>query len=120
MNNPGSDPRITQAAEAIQSADALIIGAGAGLSAAAGYDFTSRKRFARDYPAMLQYGITQKLQMMANFSVGENLLWGYYLQNVAETRFDASEPHPVYQALKQISDRFSEWFVVTTNVDSLF
>ena len=25
----------------------------------------------------------KKIQMMANFSVGENLLWGYYLQNVA-------------------------------------
>ena len=108
MNDQGSDPRIAQAAEAIRSADALLIGAGAGLSATAGYDFTSEERFARDYPGMLQYGFTQKIQMMANFSVGENLLWGYYLQNVAETRFDASEPHPVYQTLRQISDQFTE------------
>ena len=57
---------------------------------------------------------------MANFSVGENLLWGYYLQNVAKTRFDASEPHPVYQTLRQISGQFAEWFVVTSNVDALF
>ena len=120
MNDQRSDPRIAQAAEAIRSADALLIGAGAGLSAAAGYDFTSEERFARAYPGMLQYGFTQKIQMMANFSVGENLLWGYYLQNVAETRFDASEPHPVYQTLRQISDQFTEWFVVTTNVDALF
>ena len=56
MNDQGSDPRIAQAAEAIRSADALLIGAGAGLSAAAGYDFTSEERFARDYPGMLQYG----------------------------------------------------------------
>ncbi len=41
MNDQGSDPRIAQAAEAIRSADALLIGAGAGLSAAAGYDFTT-------------------------------------------------------------------------------
>lgn len=60
MNDQGSDPRIAQAAEAIRSADALLIGAGAGLSAAAGYDFTSEERFARDYPGMLQYGFTQK------------------------------------------------------------
>ena len=120
MNDQGSDTRIAQAAEAIRSADALLIGAGAGLSAAAGYDFTSEERFARNFPGMLQYGFTQKIQMMANFSVGENLLWGYYLQNVAETRFDASEPHPVYQTPRQISDQFTEWFVVTTNVDALF
>ena len=54
MNDQVSDPRITRAAEAIRSADALLIGAGAGLSAAAGYDFTSEERFARDYPGMLQ------------------------------------------------------------------
>ena len=71
MNDQRSDPRIAQAAEAIRSADALLIGAGAGLSAAAGYDFTSEERFARDYPGMLQYGFTQKIQMMANFSVGK-------------------------------------------------
>lgn len=120
MTDLSSDPRIRRAAETVRSADALLIGAGAGLSAAAGYDFTSPERFAQDYPGMLQYGFTQKLQMMANFSVGENLLWGYYLQNVAETRFDAGEPHPIYQALKQLSARFTSWFVVTTNVDALF
>ena len=54
MNDQVSDPRITRAAEAIRSADALLIGASAGLSAAAGYDFTSEERFARDYPGMLQ------------------------------------------------------------------
>ena len=91
-----------------------------GLSAAAGYDFTNSEKFARDYPGMLQYGFTKKIQMMANFSVGENILWGYYLQNVAETRFDNGEPHPVYQALRQLSELFKDWFVVTTNVDALF
>ena len=70
MNDQSSDPRIAQAAEAIRSADALLIGAGAGLSAAAGYDFTSEERFARDYPGMLQW-LHAKTQMMANFSVGE-------------------------------------------------
>ena len=62
MNDQGSDPRIAQAAEAIRSADALLIGAGAGLSAAAGYDFTSEERFARNFPGMLQYGFTQKFR----------------------------------------------------------
>lgn len=114
------NPRIARATEAIRSAEVLVIGAGAGLSAAAGYDFTNSEKFARDYPGMLQYGFTKKIQMMANFSVGENILWGYYLQNVAETRFDNGEPHPVYQALRQLSELFKDWFVVTTNVDALF
>ena len=61
INDQGSDPRIAQAAEAIRSADALLIGAGAGLSAAAGFVFTRDERFARDYPGMLQHGFTQKI-----------------------------------------------------------
>ena len=99
MDDLTNDPRVIETAEAISSAETLLIGAGAGLSAAAGYDFTSKEKFARDYPAMLQYGLSQKIQMMANFSVGENLLWGYYLQNVAETRFDNQRSHPGYKEL---------------------
>ena len=115
-----NDPRVREAAAEIKAADALLIGAGAGLSAAAGYDFTSPEKFARDYPGMLQYGITSKIGMMANFSLGEEILWGYYLQNVAETRFDDTTSHPCYRELKQLSELFQDPFVVTTNVDALF
>ena len=120
MNDLISDSRVIKAAKAISQAETILFGAGAGLSAAAGYDFTSKEIFARDYPGMLQYGFSQKIQMMANFSVGENLLWGYYLQNVAETRFDDRTSHPVYRELKQLSEHVNDWFVVTTNVDALF
>ena len=120
MDDLTNDPRVIETAGAISSAETLLIGAGAGLSAAAGYDFTSEEKFARDYPAMLQYGLSQKIQMMANFSVGENLLWGYYLQNVAETRFDNQRSHPGYKELKQLSEFVNDWFVITTNVDALF
>ena len=120
MDDLTNDPRVIKAAEAVYKAETLLIGAGAGLSAAAGYDFTSKERFARDYPGMLQYGFSQKIQMMANFSVGENLLWGYYLQNVAETRFDDQTSHPVYTELRQLSKLVNDWFVITTNVDALF
>jgi NAD-dependent SIR2 family protein deacetylase len=120
MPDDSFESRIEQATSLLANCDALLIGAGAGLSAAAGYDFTNPERFSRDYPGMLQYGFTHKLQMMANFSVPETLLWGYYLQNVAETRFDGTSMHPVYQELLAMSQFHSEYFVITTNVDALF
>ena len=76
------EQKIDQAASFILDSDALMIGAGAGLSAAAGFNFSNKDQFARDYPGMFQYGFSCKLDMMANFSVPEELLWGYYLQHV--------------------------------------
>ena len=107
------------AAGYLRESEALMIGAGAGLSAAAGFDYTDRAQFARDYPGMLQYGFTCKLDMMANFAVPEELLWGYYLQHVKEVRF-APGTHRVYQDLLAITRARENYFVITTNVDALF
>ncbi|MBV5267166.1 MAG: hypothetical protein JZU67_01310 [Burkholderiaceae bacterium] len=117
-----SDPftyKLEQAAKYLIEAEALLIGAGAGLSAAAGFDFTDKAQFARDFPGMLQYGFTCKLDMMANFSVPLELLWGYYLQHVKETRF-APGTNQTYQDLLMIAKRQQSYFVITTNADGLF
>ncbi len=81
------DQRLEQASKYLDKAEVLLIGSGAGLSAAAGYDYSNKKDFAKNYSGMLQYGFTSKLDMMANFSVPYEILWGYYLQHVKETRF---------------------------------
>lgn len=57
--------------------------------------------------------------MMANFSVPQELLWGYYLQHVKETRFSPGT-HQTYQDLLAIAQRLKNYFVITTNADGLF
>jgi NAD-dependent SIR2 family protein deacetylase len=111
--------RINLAQQYLQQADALLIGAGAGLSAAAGFDFSDETAFARDYPGMLTYGFRCKLDMMANFAVPQELLWGYYLQHVQETRFSSGK-NQTYGDLFAIASRCSNYFVITTNTDGLF
>lgn len=111
--------KIKQTADCLSQAEALLIGAGAGMSAAAGFDFTDKTAFARDYPGMLQYGFNCKMNMMANFSVPQELLWGYYLQHVKETRFEPGT-NPTYQDLLAIAERLKNYFVITTNADGLF
>jgi NAD-dependent SIR2 family protein deacetylase len=111
--------RLEMATKYLNDAEALWIGAGAGLSAAAGFDFTDKAAFARDYPGMLQYGFTSKLDMMANFSVPRELLWGYYLQHVKEIRF-ARGTNKTYQHLLAIAQCLGNYFVITTNADGLF
>ncbi|MCX6068072.1 MAG: NAD-dependent protein deacetylase of SIR2 family [Chloroflexi bacterium] len=68
---------------------------------------------------MLQDGFTFRLDMMANFSVPPELLWGYYLQHVKETRF-APGTQKTYQDLLALAQRLGNYFVITTNADGLF
>ncbi|MBF0543160.1 MAG: NAD-dependent protein deacetylase of SIR2 family [Candidatus Riflebacteria bacterium] len=119
MSQNGLNPRTDLAVKYLKEADALLIGAGAGLSAAAGFDFTDRTVFAKNYPGMLQYGFKCKLDMMGNFSVPQELLWGYYLQHVRETRFIKGE-NKTYQDLLALAQSRKNYFVITTNADGLF
>lgn len=109
---------IAQAAQWLHDADAVLIGAGAGLSAAAGYDFTDRAAFAKNYPGMLQYGFRCKLDLMGVWDLPQELTWGYYLPHVKETRF-GKVPEGVYPQLLSLV-RGSDYFVKTTNADGLF
>jgi len=103
----------------LKDADAVLIGAGAGLSAAAGFNFADRVAFAKNYPGMLQYGFRCKLDMMARIDLPQDLLWGYYLPHVKEVRFQTA-PAGVYGQLLALVSRVGDYFVKTTNADGLF
>ncbi len=108
---------IRRAAEAIQSAEAIFIGAGAGLSAAAGLDYNDDVSFAERYPAMLQYGFRNQYQLMGYKFKDPALKWGYLaatLKNVYD-----GQPTSVYENLRHlIASR--DYFVMTSNVDRYF
>ncbi len=103
----------------LREADAVLIGAGAGLSAAAGYDYTDRAAFARNYPGMLQYGFRSKMDLMGRGDLPEELLWGYYLPHAREVRFSPGT-NPLYGQLRELVEGVGEYFVSTTNADGLF
>lgn len=114
-----SSPQIQQAVSYFEQAEAIWIGAGAGLSVAAGVDFTDEKAFARDYPGMLQYGFRCKLDMMGVWDLPQELTWGYYLPHVKEVRFGDVRPS-VYKQLLRLAEQCGNYFVKTTNADGLF
>lgn len=110
--------QIDKLQNAIESADAVVIGAGAGLSAAAGYTYTG-ERFERlfgDFAA--KYGFSD---MYAGgfypYKTFEEH-WAFWSRYIACNRFDPI-PKPVYEELlKLVRDR--DYFVLTTNVDHCF
>jgi NAD-dependent SIR2 family protein deacetylase len=110
---------LDQAARWLDDAAAVLVGAGAGLSVAAGVDFTSEASFARDFPGMLHYGFRRKLDLMGLVGLPMELQWGYYLPHVREVRFGEVRPG-VYSKLLALVSGVGDYFVKTTNADGLF
>jgi len=101
----------------LDDADRVLIGAGAGLSAAAGYDYGDTARFAELFPTLHRRGLRARYQLIGA-SLPPDLLWGYWATHITDIRFSPG-PHPVYQQLRdQIGNR--DHFVMTSNVDALF
>ena len=110
--------RIEKARQAIASADGLLIGAGAGFSAAAGlqYDGSIFRRYFADFIA--RFGITDLYTSSFYPYPSEEIRWAYWAKHVEMIRF-APPGMPLYRALLE-TVRQKDHFVITTNVDGQF
>jgi NAD-dependent SIR2 family protein deacetylase len=104
--------------EAIRSADAILIGAGAGLSTAAGFTYAG-ERFERFFPDFIK-----KYHFRDMYTGGfypypsKEELWAYWSRYILINRYE-NPPKPVYrQLLDLVKDK--DYFVLTTNVDHCF
>lgn len=98
--------------------DRVLIGAGAGLSADAGVDYTDEVDFAARFPALVRRGLRAAYQMIGNTDLPLEVFWGYWLLHVHEVRFGDGR-RQVYRRLFELVER-KDWFVLTSNVDALF
>ena len=104
--------------QAVDNADAVVIGAGAGLSTSAGFTYSGERfdRYFSDFAA--KYGF--KDMYSGGFYPFELLEehWAYWSRYIYINRYmDASKP--VYEnLLKLVQDK--DYFVLTTNVDHCF
>tara|TARA_B100000446_G_scaffold188233_1_gene221572 strand:+ start:4495 stop:5316 length:822 start_codon:yes stop_codon:yes gene_type:complete len=112
---------IKLAAEWIEGADALLIGAGAGMGVDSGLpDFRGNKGFWKAYPIAKQQG--KSFSQMANprlFKQNPRLAWGFYGHRL--NLYKKTEPHAGFQVLKTWCDsKPLGGFVYTSNVDGHF
>ena len=110
--------QIERLSAALESADAIIVGAGAGLSTAAGYTY-SDERFDRlfgDFAA--RYGFSD--MYTGGFWPYDTFeeYWAFWSRYVMCNRFEPA-PKPVYEQLLELV-RGRDYFVLTTNVDHCF
>lgn len=110
--------KLSRLQQALETADALVVGAGAGLSASAGFTYTGARfrRYFGDF--MAKYGFRDMYTggFWPFASLEEH--WAYWSRYIWINRY-MDPPKPVYDRLYALV-KDKDYFVLTTNVDHCF
>lgn len=102
----------------LQNADAVVIGAGAGLSAAAGFEYVGERfqKYFADFER--KYGFHDMYSGGFYPFAKPEEMWAYWSRFIYINRY-SMPPKPVYDRLFELV-RDKDYFVITTNVDHCF
>ncbi len=117
-STPGFSAQIEQLKQALGQADAVVVGAGAGLSTSAGFTY-SGARFAQyfsDFAA--KYGFSDMYTGGFFPYPTKEEFWAYWSRYILVNRY-MDAPKPVYENLLKLVQK-KDYFVITTNVDHCF
>ena len=104
--------------ETLHAADAVVVGAGAGLSTAAGFTY-SGERFEQYFADFIKkYGFTDMYTAGFHHFPTEEEHWAYWSRHIYYNRY-VPAPKPVYDNLLKLLKN-KDYFVITTNVDHQF
>lgn len=112
------EDRISRLKHEIMEADAVVIGAGAGLSTSAGFTY-SGERFEKYF-----FDFAKRFGIRDIYSGGfypfpdDETRWAWWARHIYYNRY-IDAPKPVYQNLLNLI-RDKDYFVITTNVDHQF
>ena len=118
MKNLYDEEKISRLKNELKAADAVVIGAGAGLSTAAGLTY-SGERFKRHF-----FDFAEKYGIRDIYSGGffpfpdEETRWAWWARHIYFNRY-IDPPKPVYNKLLDLV-KDKDYFVITTNVDHQF
>ena len=110
--------QIEKLEQEIETADAIVIGAGAGLSTSAGMSYDG-ERFEKNFADFhIKYGIRD---MYSGGCYPYDTLeeyWAWWSRQIMVNRYEAGVGKPYRDLLKLVKD--TDYFVLTTNVDHQF
>lgn len=104
--------------EEIKQADAIVIGAGAGLSTAAGFIYSGERFMAYFSDFYQKYGFSDMYSGGFYEFPTEEEQWAYWSRYIYVNRYQ-NAPKPVYEKLYELV-KGKDYFVLTTNVDHCF
>lgn len=109
---------ILKSRELIRDCDAVLIGAGAGLSSAAGLSY-SGKRFSDHFPDFIKkYDLTDMYSSAFYPFPSQEEFWAYFSRHIALNRYDEPVAELYQQLLSLVADK--NYFVITSNCDAQF
>lgn len=110
--------RLDKAKKVIDDADYILIGAGAGLSTAAGIDYGGErfKKYFEDF--IEEYGFTDMYSSGFYPFESSREKWAYWARHIFANRYDVGETSVYQKLLKLVENR--DYFVITTNVEHQF
>ena len=117
-STPDYSAQIKNLQAALNEADAVVIGAGAGLSTSAGFTYDGERfeKYFSDFYA--RYGFSDMYSGGFYPYATPEAHWAYWSRYIYINRY-LDAPKPVYDALlKLVQDK--DYFVITTNVDHCF
>ena len=114
----GFSAQIERLGSALREADAVVVGAGAGLSAAAGFAYAGARFEAYFSDFAAKYGFHDMYSGGFYPFPTQEEFWAYWSRYVWLNRYTPA-PKPVYEALLALL-RGKDYFVITTNVDHCF
>lgn len=110
--------KIEKLRQALDDADAVIVGAGAGMSTAAGLTY-SGERFDEHFADFRDaFGITDMYSGGFYPFPDVETLWAWWSRHIYFNRYDVEPGRPYLDLLKLVKDK--DYFVITTNVDHQF
>ena len=110
--------KFEQLRTALQDCDSVVIGAGSGLSTAAGFTYTG-ERFEQHFSDFARkYGIQDMYSGGFYPFPTQEEFWAYWSRYIFINRY-MDAPKPVYEDLLNLV-RDKDYFVITTNVDHCF
>ena len=112
------ESEIARLKEEIDTADAIIIGAGAGLSTSAGFTYSGERFDIYFFDFARKFGITDMYSGGFYPFPDAETFWAWWARHIYFNRY-IDAPKPVYrQLLELVKDK--DYFVITTNVDHQF
>lgn len=113
---------IKELRSAISSADKIVIGGGAGLSAAAGLNYMDQALFKDLYKPFLKKGYQTITEAMSyNWQVNEHnarTYWGFWANHINNIYYSQPQLETYKKLFDIIKDK--EYFIITTNADGQF
>lgn len=122
MFTPAYSDRLNAAARLLAEADFILVGAGAGLSAAGGLNYQDPDLFRQWYPQFARLGLNTIWEgILAHWAPDDQnrqRFWAFWAHHIQRIRYEAPAGTPYGHLLRLVAGKAH--FVITTNVDAQF